>query len=96
MEFVFIVKIYLLNLLDYVGIILGQHQFLGFAASFSANYPCIACRVSNKDSKNLYEDDESLLRNERNYAAGLQLNDVSQMGIKKRVSFEYIGWLSCY
>lgn len=65
-----------------VGDNLGQHQILGFSGSFSANFPCRACRATRNACSMMMKEDELLLRNPVNYVADVATDDISLTGVK--------------
>ena len=74
---------YKFRLLGITGDNLGQHQLLGLVTGFTANFPCRVCKASREMCQRSCNEDESLLRNEVNYAEDVTTNDVSKTGVKQ-------------
>ena len=74
---------YKFRLIGITGDNLGQHQLTGFVTGFTANFPCRVCRAPREVCQTSCSEDESLLRNEENYAEDVLINDVSRTGIKQ-------------
>lgn len=68
---------------------LGINSILGFTESFSSNYCCRLCKIHKTQLKLPHEENVSILRNNDNYLVDVQLNNVSDSGIK-----EYSTWNS--
>ena len=69
---------------------LGLHSMCGFTECFVANFSCRFCKASRCMCKEMCVEDKSLLRNETNYTADLQLQDLSKTGIKTNSCFNDI------
>lgn len=63
---------------------LGVHKICGFVEGFSANYPCIKCKVKKDVLQKQITENENLLRAVDNYEADLKKNNVSETGINGR------------
>ena len=74
---------------------LGQHQLLGYVESFTANFPCIYCKIHKNSLKNAVVEDQSILRNEENYNKDLEANDVSVTGINRRCPLNDLEGFHC-
>lgn len=73
-----------------IGDNMGINSILGFAESFTANFFCKICRVSNESSKKMCLEDKTLLRNEKNYLSDVSENNVSITGVKQLCTFHRI------
>ncbi|XP_011858359.1 PREDICTED: uncharacterized protein LOC105555920, partial [Vollenhovia emeryi] len=67
-----------------IGDNLGLHSVLGFVESFNAKYPCRICRANKEQVQHMCSEDISLLRNEENYFADVDTNNVSETGVKHK------------
>lgn len=63
---------------------LGLDSIHGFVESFSANYSCRICRANKQQMQTMCNQDDTLLRDETNYGEDLELNEVSQTGVKEK------------
>ncbi|KAJ1518783.1 hypothetical protein ONE63_011607 [Megalurothrips usitatus] len=77
-----------------VGLILGDnlglHGILGLAECFTANFPCLYCKMLKHDCRCSSKENLNLLRNIDNYVLDVATNDVSQTGIKEECVFNNI------
>jgi len=62
---------------------LGLHSITGFTESFSSNYPCRICKVRKENLKDMCYEERSIFRNSVDYEKDLELDNVSQTGIKE-------------
>ncbi|KAB0803750.1 hypothetical protein PPYR_00720 [Photinus pyralis] len=62
---------------------LALHTMLGFTESFSATYRCRFCKIPKNVSYTACCSDDTIKRTIQNYESDLQLNDLSQTGIKE-------------
>lgn len=69
---------------------LGIHSMLDFVECFSATYPCRFCKATNAMVKQLCVEDPALLRTINNYQSDVELDNLSQTGIKKPSLFNDI------
>lgn len=63
---------------------LGMNSILGFTESFSATYYCRICNLPKSILQTQSVESSTSIRNEKNYAKQLALNDLSATGIKER------------
>lgn len=66
---------------------LGLNSILGFVESFNANFFCRICTANKKQTQEMCLERESLLRSSDSYQRDVELNDVSQTGIKENCTF---------
>ena len=78
------------RLVSVVGDNLGVHQITGYVESFSANYPCIACKVDRTTMREQVQLNPKLLRNRTNYIVDVEKNDVSSTGIKSECPLNHL------
>lgn len=69
---------------------LALNNILGFSRSFSSKYFCRVCRMPNKDTKFVPEEDISLLRNRVNYEEDIILANTENAGIAQNSVFNRI------
>lgn len=69
---------------------LGLKSILGFTESFKGTHFCRICRISPELSLTSSVDDDSLLRNIKNYEEDIKTADMSKTGIKERCAFNNI------
>ncbi|XP_071831683.1 uncharacterized protein [Apostichopus japonicus] len=70
------------QLFQVVGDNLGVHSLLGYVMSFSANYYCRFCKGHRSVLQKQMVEQQDLLRTQENYRVDINVNNVSQTGIR--------------
>ncbi|PIK54459.1 hypothetical protein BSL78_08672 [Apostichopus japonicus] len=70
------------QLFQVVGDNLGVHSLLGYVMSFSANYYCRFCKGHRSVLQKQMVEQQDLLRTQENYRVDIDVNNVSQTGIR--------------
>lgn len=60
---------------------LGIHSIAGFVESFNTKYFCRFCMISQEEFRNIFMEDSSVLRDEKNYDDHLKINDYKKTGV---------------
>lgn len=66
---------------------LGLNSILGFVESFRASHPCRFCLTDSANFSKVFNEDDVVLRTEKNYAEHLEMDDVKVTGIKEECVF---------
>lgn len=82
------------NIKPVLGLLLGDNlalnEILGYVMSFSASHACRICLMPKTDAQKATSQIDSLLRSEKNYFEGLELEDPSRTGISSDSEFNKI------
>lgn len=74
----------------FVGDNLGLNQIFDIVSSFKTDYCCRICKATKTEMEEMVKEDVSLLRDEKNYAHDVEIDDPEQTGIYRESVFNSI------